>query len=68
MTVVQQESADKYKVVENFPTQPGARTITLNKTTHHIYLPVAEYASNSGGGWPSAKPGTFGVLDIQQAK
>jgi len=66
MTVVQQESADQYKVVENFPTLQGARTITINKTTHHIYLPTAELLS--GEGRRQSKPNTFKVLDIKPMK
>ena len=66
MTVVQQESADQYKVVENFPTLQGARTITINKTTHHIYLPTAELLS--GEGRRQFKPNTFKVLDIKPMK
>ena len=66
MTVVQQESADQYKVVENFPTLQGARTITINKTTHHIYLPTAELLP--GEGRRQSKPNTFKVLDIEPMK
>ena len=48
MTVVQQDDADNYHVVENLTTQPGARTITLDKNSHHLYLSVAE--REEGGG------------------
>ena len=57
---------DKYKVIENFPTKPGARTITVNKTTHHIYLSCGEY--EAGTGRRPVKPGTFKVLDIEPVK
>jgi YVTN family beta-propeller protein len=66
MTVVQQVSADVYKVLENFPTQQSARTITVNKTTHHIYLPTAELLP--GEGRRQSKPNTFKVLDIEPVK
>lgn len=66
MTVVQQVSADEYKVLENFPTQQGARTITVNKTTHHIYLPTAELLP--GEGRRQSKPNSFKVLDIEPVK
>jgi len=66
MTVVQQVSADVYKVLENFPTQQSARTITVNKTTHHIYLPTAELLP--GEGRRPSKPNTFKVLDIEPVK
>ena len=66
MTVVQQVNADQYKVVENFPTLQGARTITVNKTTHHIYLPTAGLLP--GEGRRQSKPNTFKVLDIEPIK
>lgn len=66
MTVVQQVSADVYKVLENFPTQKSARTITVDKTTHHIYLPTAELLPGEGRRPP--KPNSFKVLDIEPVK
>lgn len=66
MTVVQQVSADVYKVLENFPTQRSARTITVDKKTHHIYLPTAELLP--GEGRRPSKPNTFKVLDIEPVK
>jgi YVTN family beta-propeller protein len=66
MTVVQQVSADVYKVLENFPTQKSARTITVDKTTHHIYLPTAEMLP--GEGRRPSKPNSFKVLDIEPVK
>ncbi|HZK98152.1 MAG TPA: hypothetical protein VFC67_28370 [Prolixibacteraceae bacterium] len=66
MTVVQQVSANEYKVLENFPTLQGARTITVNKTTHHIYLPTAELLP--GEGRRQSKPNTFKVLEIEPVK
>ena len=66
MTVIQQVSADQYKVLETLPTQAGARTITVNKTTHHIYVSGGEYGE--GTGRRPVKPNTFKVLDIEPVK
>jgi DNA-binding beta-propeller fold protein YncE len=66
ITVIQQESADKYKVVETFATQPGARTITVDKTTHHLFVSAGEY--EPGEGRRPVKPGTFVVLEIEPVK
>jgi len=66
IAVVQQESADKYTVVENFVTQRGARTIALDKTTHHFYVSTGEY--EPGEGRRPVKPGTFVVLEIESEK
>jgi DNA-binding beta-propeller fold protein YncE len=38
VTVVHQDSADKYTVVGTVPTVPGAKTITVDPTTHNAYL------------------------------
>ena len=63
MTVIQQESADRYKVLENVTTMPGARTITLHKVSHHLYLSGAEL--EAGTERRPAKPDTFKVIDIK---
>jgi DNA-binding beta-propeller fold protein YncE len=64
MTIIQQESADTYNVVENMPTKAGARTITVDKNTGRLYLSVAERAEGSR----TAKPGTFTVFEIEPVK
>ncbi|HXG94494.1 MAG TPA: YncE family protein [Blastocatellia bacterium] len=43
LTVVQEDSADKFHVVEDVPTQRGARTLALDPKTHRIFLATAEF-------------------------
>jgi DNA-binding beta-propeller fold protein YncE len=43
LTVVHEDSADKFSVVENVPTQRGARTMTLDPTKHQIFLVTAKF-------------------------
>lgn len=38
VTVVRQDSADKYTVVATVTTFPGAKTITVDPMTHNVYL------------------------------
>lgn len=38
VTVVHQDSADKYTVVATVPTFAGAKTITVDSKTHNVYL------------------------------
>jgi hypothetical protein len=38
VTVVHQDSADKYTVVATVATFPGAKTITVDPSTHTAYL------------------------------
>ena len=70
MTVIQQKNADSYSVLENFPTQKGARTIAINSKTHRVYLPTAEYnpAPNPSDENPkpraTIKPRSFTVLEV----
>ena len=64
MTVVKEGINDSFTVVENFPTQEGARTIAVNKLTHHVYLPAADFEAAQAGQKGKIKPGTFVVLDI----
>ncbi len=63
MTVIKEESADKYTTVATIPTKKGARTIALDEATHTVYLPTAEFETTATtGGRPPVKPGTFMVL------
>ncbi len=65
MTVIHEDNADKFSVVENIPTKRGARTIALDKTTHMIYLPTAEFEPlETGQKRPKMKAGSFQVLMI----
>jgi YVTN family beta-propeller protein len=70
MTVVQIENANSFKVLETVPTQRGARTIALDNTSHHIYLPTAEFEAVPAGSnqRPAIKPNTFTILDIATLK
>ena len=69
ITVIQEENKDKFKVVETIATQKGSRTITIDKTTHHLYLSAAEFGElKAGERRPPMKPGTFMVLDVAPVK
>ena len=64
MTVIHEDNATKYKVLENVPTKRGARTIALDNASHLIYLPTAEFEAQDPNqkGRPRMKPGTFQIL------
>jgi DNA-binding beta-propeller fold protein YncE len=51
LTVVREESPDKFSVAENVPTQAGARTLALDSKTHNVYLVTAKF-----GPPPAATP------------
>jgi DNA-binding beta-propeller fold protein YncE len=43
LTVVHEDSPDKWTVVENVPTQKSARTMTVDEKTHRVYLVAAQF-------------------------
>jgi len=66
MTVIHEENANKFVVLENIITKKSARTIALDRQSHLIYLPAAEFEAQEPGqkGRPKMKPGTFQVLVV----
>jgi len=66
ITVIQEENAAKFSLVENAITKKGARTITLDNQTHLLYLPTADFeqADPNQKGKPKLKSGTFQVLVV----
>jgi len=69
ITVIQQESADKYKVLETVKTELGARTMTLDPKTHKLFLITADRTTPPAvPGQPNpgqvVVPGTFRVLVV----
>ena len=67
LTVVHEDSPDKYIVVENVATKKTARTMALDLKTHKIFLPAAEFnAPAAGERRGKMKPGTFVVLVLEK--
>jgi hypothetical protein len=67
LTVVKQESPEKYSVLENVPTKKSARTMGLDLKTHNIVLPAADMEPpKEGERWPSMKPGTFVLVVVSR--
>ena len=61
------EAADELNVVQVLKTEPGARTMALDPTTHKIYLPTAKFGAlpESATGErrrPPMIPGSFKIL------
>jgi DNA-binding beta-propeller fold protein YncE len=44
LTVVHEDSPDKFSFVEDVPTQQGARTMALDPKTHQVFLVTAQFA------------------------
>jgi DNA-binding beta-propeller fold protein YncE len=43
LTVIHEDSPNKFSVIENVPTQAGARTMALDTKTHQVYTVTAEF-------------------------
>ena len=72
LTVVHEDSPDKYSAVENVATQRGARTMTLDLKTHRVFSVTAEFGPTPA---PTAErprprppmvPGSFTLLVLEK--
>jgi YVTN family beta-propeller protein len=70
LTVVRQDSPDKYTVLATVPTERSARTMALDTKTHKIYLSAAqlgaapEATADNPHPRPKMVPGSFHVLVV----
>jgi YVTN family beta-propeller protein len=70
LTVVHQDSADKYTIVENAKTMRGAKTMAFDPKTGHIYSATVENVPDTATAPPAPigrvayTPGPFVVIDI----
>src|SRR5262245_4149531 len=70
LTVVREDSPDKFSVVETVKTQQGARTLAVDLKTHNIYLSTAQYGPppaatpEQPNPRPSLVPDSFMVLVV----
>ena len=62
LTVIHEDSPDRFRVVDNVPTQPGARTMALDTKTHNILLVTGK--RGHGATYRQIKPDTFVVLVV----
>jgi DNA-binding beta-propeller fold protein YncE len=65
LSVVHQDSPDKYTVVENVPTKRSTRTMGLDLKTHNIFLAAADFDPPAPGERRGKmKPGSFVILVV----
>ncbi len=62
LTVIHEDSPDKFSVVEDVPTQAGARTMALDTKTHNVLLVTARHGH--GSTYQQVLPDTFVVLVV----
>jgi YVTN family beta-propeller protein len=70
LTIIHEDSPDKYNVVQTLTTQRGARTMTFDPKTHKVFLITAEFGSPPAPTAerphprPSIVPGSFTLLIV----
>jgi YVTN family beta-propeller protein len=70
LTVIHEDSPDKFTVLENASTQRGARTMALDTKTHQVYLVTAQFGPPPAPTperprpRPSIIPGSFILLVV----
>jgi hypothetical protein len=72
VTVVHEDSAEKFTPVGDVPTRRGARTLALDGATQRIFLSTAQFGpppsatAENRRPRPSILPGTFEVLVLER--
>ncbi len=70
LTVIHEDSPEKFTEVESVPTQRGARTMALDLKTHRVFLVTAEFGpppaptAERPHPWPTIVPGSFTLLVV----
>lgn len=70
LTIVKEDSPDKYSVVDTVPTEKSARTMALDTKTHNLYFSSAQFGPAPAATADSPRPrpkivaGSFHVLVV----
>jgi DNA-binding beta-propeller fold protein YncE len=64
VTIIHEDTPDKFSVVQTLTTERGARTLAVDPQSHHLYLTSAKFeaAAAGTGKRPALVPGTVKVL------
>lgn len=70
VTVIHENSANDFTIVQTVATKPRARTIALDNATHKLYLPTAAFEPLEKNAAKNERPkmiaGTFQVLVVEK--
>lgn len=72
LTIVHEDDANHYTVVQNVTTEEGAKTMALDEQAHRVYLvssqlaPAPAPSADNPHPRPTVVPGTFNVLVAQR--
>jgi DNA-binding beta-propeller fold protein YncE len=67
MTIIHEDSADQYHVLQTLQTPQGSRNMGLDVKNHRVYLVSAKFGPppSTGRGRPPVLPGTFSLMVIE---
>jgi hypothetical protein len=69
LSVIHEDSPDKYTNIANVKTEPGARTMAVDLKTHHVFVVTADFkpapaaTAENPHPRPQTVPGTFRILE-----
>jgi DNA-binding beta-propeller fold protein YncE len=67
LTVIHQDSADQYRVLQTVTTPQGSRNMGLDPTNHRVYVVSAKFGlPPAGGRRGSVIPGSFSLMVIER--
>ena len=66
LSIIQEDNADSYHVVQTVKTLPGARTLEVDLDTHRIYTATSQFspALKNSNSRPERLEGTFRVMEF----
>jgi hypothetical protein len=68
LTVIHQDTADRYRATETVHTPPGSRNMGLDPTTHRVFVAAGKFGPPpaNGRGRGAVLPGTFEMLVVER--
>src|SRR5450631_3963689 len=68
LTVIHQDSADRYRAIETVQTPPGSRNMGLDPANHRVFVVCAKFgpAPAGGRGRGPVLPGSFTLMVIER--
>ena len=68
LTIIHQDTPDKYHVVENIQTAQGSRNLGLDSTNHRLFLPAADFGPVPANSRQAPiVAGTFRLLVVERS-
>lgn len=69
LTIIHQDSPDRYHVIQNLETPPGSRNMGLDPTNHRVFVVSAKFGPAPGGSRRRGPvlPGSFSLMVIERS-